>query len=164
MNPKPVQLVLKTVLAFLLLVVCDWQAQPCQAQGLTVQIPVVQFFDVGTVVSVPDGGTTLLGRVNRNSIGSVSRGVPGLSNVPGLNRLFTNRGIGIETSSSTATVTTRILIMSELEEKVMAEAARLDELDRGRSGGMHVPGEVQSRAELMTRSIRGGTKRYQNKR
>ena len=133
----------------------------CSGQGLTVQQPVIRFFNVGTVVSVPDGGTISLGGVSSSSQGAVTRGVPGLSGIPGVNRLFNNRAIGSEDSRSTASVTTRILIMSELEEKVLAEAAQLEAADlaRARAAGLTVPEDVQRKAEFMTRSIRGGRKR-----
>ena len=133
----------------------------CCAQGLTVQQPVIRFFNVGTVVSVPDGGTTLLGGNSSSASGTVSRGVPGLSGIPGVNRLFNNRAIGREDARSTASVTTRILIMSELEEQLLAEAARQEAagLARAQAAGLAVPEDVQRKAEFMTRSIRGRNKR-----
>ncbi len=47
--------------------------------------------------------------------GSVTRGVPMLSKVPGVNRLFTNRGIGREVGSMNMSVTPRIIVMEEEE-------------------------------------------------
>ncbi len=111
-----------TTAAAILLVSFTFSSQS-QAQ-IVITLPSVDTFNVRTTVMVPDGGQMLLGGVNRGSFGSVTRGVPGLSNVPGANRLFKNRGIGRETGTSTATVTPRIIIMKEIESEVMAEANR----------------------------------------
>lgn len=83
--------------------------------GTTVQQPSFAFTSVGTTVSVPDGGTILLGgikrlRENRNEIG-----VPMLSKIPYVNRLFRNVGIGREANSLMMMVTPRIIIQEEEE-------------------------------------------------
>jgi hypothetical protein len=70
---------------------------------------------VQTTVTVPDGGTALLGGIGRASEGSVTRGVPLLGKIPGANRLFKNRGIGREVGLSTMTITPRIIILEEEE-------------------------------------------------
>ena len=69
-------------------------------QNTTVQLPTFNFSTVNTTVSVPDGGTALLGGIMRAAEGSTSRGVPLLGNIPYLNRLFKNRGIGRDVSAS----------------------------------------------------------------
>ena len=84
--------------------------------GVTVQQPVVAFTSVNTVVSVPDGGTVLMGGIKRMSEERQEQGVPMLSNIPYINRLFKNVGIGQETSNLMMMVTPRILIQEELEE------------------------------------------------
>ncbi len=85
-------------------------------QGITIQLPVVGFTSVNTVVSVPDGGTVLLGGIKRMSEGRLESGIPFLSNIPYVNRLFKNVGIGQETSNLMMMVTPRIIIQKELEE------------------------------------------------
>ncbi len=85
-------------------------------QGVTVQLPTLGFTTVSTVVSVPDGGTILIGGVKRQSEQRLERGVPFLSNVPYVSRLFKNVGIGRETSSLMMMVTPRIIIQQEEEE------------------------------------------------
>ena len=50
-----------------------------------------------TTVSVPDGGTVLLGGIKRLNEGRNEIGVPLLSKVPYVNRLFRNVGIGRST-------------------------------------------------------------------
>jgi len=88
-----------------------------QLFGQTLQLPEFIFTTVSTTVTAPDGGTVLLGSINRVSEGSNERGVPLLGKVPGLNRLFKNRGIGREVSASNFTVTPRIIILEEEEER-----------------------------------------------
>jgi hypothetical protein len=88
-----------------------------------VQLPTFEVFTVATTVMVPDRGSMYLGGVNRAAYGSNSVGVPGLSKVPGLNRLFTNRGIGSEISSSGAYASAHIMDLGELDREVLAEAA-----------------------------------------
>src|SRR5262249_37127733 len=68
-----------------------------QQRATTVQLPSFSFITVTTTVSVPDGGTVLLGGIKRLSEGRNEFGVPILSKVPYLNRLFKNVGIGRET-------------------------------------------------------------------
>lgn len=83
--------------------------------GTTVQQPSFSFTSISTTVSVPDGGTILLGgikrlRENRNEVG-----VPMLSKIPYVNRLFRNVGIGREATSLMMMVTPRIIIQEEEE-------------------------------------------------
>ena len=85
--------------------------------GTTVQLPTFSFVTVTTTVSVPDGGTVLLGGIKRLSEGRNEYGVPMLDKLPYLNRLFKNVGIGRETQSLMMMVTPRIIIQEEEEEK-----------------------------------------------
>ena len=89
--------------------------------GTTVQLPTFAFTTVTTTVSVPDGGTVLLGGIKRMSEGRDERGVPMLSKVPYINRLFKNVGIGRTTQSLMLMVTPRIIIQEEEEEKLGIE-------------------------------------------
>jgi general secretion pathway protein D len=86
--------------------------------GVTVQLPAFQFISVVTTVSVPDGGTVLLGGIKRLSEGRNEFGVPLLSKVPYINRLFKNVAIGRETDSLMMMVTPRIIIQEEEEERL----------------------------------------------
>ena len=86
-----------------------------ERQGTTVQQPVFNITSVMTTVSVPDGGTVLLGGIKRLSEQRVERGVPILAKLPYINRLFKNVGIGRETSSLMMMVTPRIIIQEEEE-------------------------------------------------
>ena len=85
-------------------------------EGTTVQLPTFAFTSVSTTVSVPDGGTVLLGGIKRLSEGRNERGVPLFSKLPYINRLFRNVGIGRSTQSLMLMVTPRIIIQEEEEE------------------------------------------------
>lgn len=89
-----------------------------QRSGTTVQLPTFSYVTVSTTVSVPDGGTVLLGGIKRLSEGRNEAGVPILSKIPYINRLFKNVGIGRETQSLMMMVTPRIIIQEEEEEKL----------------------------------------------
>lgn len=88
------------------------------SSGTTVQLPTFSFVTVTTTVSVPDGGTVLLGGIKRLSEGRNEFGVPMLNKLPYINRLFKNVGIGRETQSLMMMVTPRIIIQEEEEERL----------------------------------------------
>ncbi|MCL4190360.1 MAG: general secretion pathway protein GspD, partial [Thermoguttaceae bacterium] len=89
-----------------------------QRAGTTVQLPTFSFVSVTTTVSVPDGGTVLLGGIKRLSEGRNEFGVPILSKLPYINRLFRNVGVGRESQSLMMMVTPRIIIQEEEEERL----------------------------------------------
>ena len=68
-----------------------------------------------------DGGTVLLGGIKRLREGRTERGVPILSKVPWVSRLFKNVGIGREAQSLMMMVTPRIIIQEEEEAKLGIE-------------------------------------------
>ena len=82
----------------------------------TVQQPVQEVISIQTSVSVPDGGTVLLGGIKRLKEGRNMAGVPILNKLPYINRLFKNSGVGRETDSLMMMVTPRIIIQEEEEE------------------------------------------------
>ena len=83
--------------------------------GAMVQQPLTTTFSVMTSVSVPDGGTILLGGVKRLSEGRKEYGVPMVSKIPYLKRLFSNTAVGRETQSMMMMVTPHIIIQEEYE-------------------------------------------------
>lgn len=89
------------------------------AGGVTVQQPVQETVNVSTTVSVPDGGTVLLGGIKRLREGRNMAGVPILNKVPYISRLFKNTGVGRETESLMLMVTPRIIIQEEEENKLL---------------------------------------------
>jgi general secretion pathway protein D len=93
-----------------------------RSNGTTLQLPEFLFTTVTTTVSVPDGGTVLLGGVKRLREGRNEFGVPILSKVPYVNRLFKNVGLGRTTDSLMLMVTPRIIIQEEEEERLLGES------------------------------------------
>jgi general secretion pathway protein D len=93
-----------------------------QSNGTTIQLPEFLFTTVTTTVSVPDGGTVLLGGIKRLREGRNEFGVPILSKIPYINRLFKNVGLGRTTDSLMLMVTPRIIIQEEEEEKLLGES------------------------------------------
>ncbi len=93
-------------------------AEEVTRSGTTVQLPTFQVISVATTVSVPDGGTVLLGGIKRLREGRNEFGVPLLSKVPYVDRLFRNVGIGRETDSLMMMVTPHIIIQEEEEERL----------------------------------------------
>jgi type II secretory pathway component GspD/PulD (secretin) len=84
----------------------------------TINLPRFTVTTVNTTVTVPDGGTVLLGGVKRLNEQRLEFGVPVLSKVPLVDRLFRNVGIGRVTSSLMLMVTPRIIILEEEEDRL----------------------------------------------
>jgi type II secretory pathway component GspD/PulD (secretin) len=80
-----------------------------------IQTPVTTAISVNTTVSVPDGGTVLLGGLKRMSEERKEFGPPVLSKIPYLNRLFKNTSYGRDTHSLMLMVTPRIIVQEEEE-------------------------------------------------
>jgi general secretion pathway protein D len=93
--------------------------QEVLSNGTTIQLPEFLFTTVTTTVSVPDGGTVLLGGIKRQREGRNEFGVPILSKVPYINRLFKNVGLGRTTDSLMLMVTPRIIIQEEEEQRLL---------------------------------------------
>ncbi len=81
------------------------------------QLPTTNLQTVSTTVSVPDGGTILLG--GQTVAGEIEReaGVPGLSKIPFLTRLFTNRSTAKDEQIILILVKPTIIIQRESEQK-----------------------------------------------
>ncbi|NBR04624.1 MAG: hypothetical protein EBT92_02525 [Planctomycetes bacterium] len=80
-----------------------------------IQQPVINTIAVQTTVSVPDGGTVLMGGIKRLSESRNEYGPPILSKIPYLNRFFRNNSYGREAESLLIMVTPRIIIQEEEE-------------------------------------------------
>lgn len=87
-------------------------------EGITVQQPAFSQTSVSTTVTVPDGGTILMGGIKRLSEERIEKGTPILSKIPYINRLFKNNAIGRDTETLMFTVTPRIIIPQEEEEQL----------------------------------------------
>ena len=83
----------------------------------TIQQPIVQRTQINTTVSVPDGGTLLLG--GQTLAGEIEReaGVPVLSKIPFLKRLFTNRSMSKDEQVLLILVKPTIVIQREQEQR-----------------------------------------------
>jgi type II secretory pathway component GspD/PulD (secretin) len=82
-----------------------------------IQLPQVTVTRVATTVTVPDQGTILLGGQRLTTEQEVESGVPVLSKIPVLNRLFTNRVMTREENTLLILLKPTILIQSEKEEE-----------------------------------------------
>ena len=83
----------------------------------TVQQPELQTTQVRTTVSVPDGGTLLIG--GQTLAGEIEReiGVPVLSKIPVLKRLFTNKSMAKDEQILLIMVRPTIIMQREIEQK-----------------------------------------------
>ncbi len=79
-------------------------------QPQTIQIPVFQLAQVRTTVSVPDGGTLLLGGFKTSPDGERQIGLPILNKIPILNRAFRSQAFLQENRTLLMLVTPRIII------------------------------------------------------
>lgn len=82
-----------------------------------IQQPNINTINVSTTVTVPDGGTVLLGGLKRMAEGRNEAGPPVLSKIPYIDRLFRNVGYNREAESLMIMVTPRIIITEEEEER-----------------------------------------------
>lgn len=84
--------------------------------GVTLQLPSYKYTTVTTTVSVPDGGTVLLGGIKKLDEERKEFGTPMLNKIPYINRLFRNTGVGRSAESLMMMVTPRIIIQEEEEQ------------------------------------------------
>ena len=71
---------------------------------------------VRTTVNVPDGGTLFIGGLSYSFDNLVESGVPVLSKIPLLGKLFSRRGFANEKSNVVILVKPTIIIQEEQEE------------------------------------------------
>ena len=94
----------------------DPSGNPILGEGF-IQLPNVTEQRLATTVTVPDGGTLLLG--GQKLAGEIERemGVPLLNKIPIINRLFTNRGMIRDEQTLLILIKPTIIIQHEEEEK-----------------------------------------------
>jgi type II secretory pathway component GspD/PulD (secretin) len=83
-----------------------------------IDLPTVTVQDMQTTVSVPDGGTLLLGGLRRFDETEAESGVPVLSKIPILKRLFDNRATLRQATNTLILVRPKIIIQAEEEQKL----------------------------------------------
>jgi len=81
-----------------------------------IQEPKISQTEVSTMVSIPDGGTLLIGGQKLVGESEIEIGVPVLSKIPGLNRLFTNRSFVKDERTLLVLVRPNIIIHREIEQ------------------------------------------------
>jgi general secretion pathway protein D len=84
----------------------------------TIDLPRVRVQDFKTTVSVPDGGTLLLGGTRQFIEGEAETGVPVLSKIPILKRLFNNRATVRRANNLLILIKPRIIIQAEEEKNL----------------------------------------------
>jgi type II secretory pathway component GspD/PulD (secretin) len=86
------------------------------AGGGFIQLPTVQRQVIRTTVSVPDGGTLLIGGMKVSEEVEIEAGVPVLSKIPVLKRLYSNRSLVKDEQVLLILIKPTILITREAEE------------------------------------------------
>ena len=84
--------------------------------GGFIMLPNLELQDLQSSVTVPDGGTVLLGGLKNSAEQEREIGVPILSKVPVVNRLFDNRAIVRDASTLLILVSPKIIIHREIED------------------------------------------------
>jgi len=85
--------------------------------GVFVQLRDQGFVSLRTQVSIPDGGTVLLGGMKQVGEVEVEAGVPILSKIPVVKRFFSNRSTVKDTRTLLILMKAKIIIQSEAEEE-----------------------------------------------
>ena len=86
----------------------------------SVTLPQTERSRVQTRVNVPDSGTLLLGGLKRSASNSVEVGVPILSKIPVLGRLFTNRSKVADQKVLLILVKPTIILTEEADSEAIA--------------------------------------------
>jgi len=92
--------------------------------GAFIMLPDSTFAILETTVSVPDGGTVLLGGLKQVGEVEVDAGVPILSKIPILKRAFTNQTTVKDTRTLLILVKSKIVIQKEAEEEAFPTFTR----------------------------------------
>ncbi len=85
------------------------------------QHPRISRFGLDSTLTIPDGGTALISGWKREHGVRTESGLPVLSDIPYLGRLFTNMGYTREKECVLMMVTPRIIVVEEHEEKAPTE-------------------------------------------
>jgi len=85
---------------------------------LTIELPVVEVWQLQTRVQVPDGGVVFVGGRMGNTERKSSRAVPMISKIPFVGRMFRSDGDHVELENLIISVRAKILIFEELESKL----------------------------------------------
>jgi len=86
--------------------------------AVTIELPKLQVWQVQTRIQVPDGGVVFVGGRMGNTERKVSRGVPILSKIPLIGRLFRSDGEYVQLDNLIISVRAKILVFDELENQL----------------------------------------------
>ena len=86
--------------------------------NVTIELPRVQVWQVQTRIQVPDGGVVFVGGRMGNLERKVTRGVPVLSKIPLVGRLFRSDGEYVQLENLIISVRAKILVFDELENQL----------------------------------------------
>ena len=94
-----------------------------KAKGGIIQLPTVSVQDLQTTVTVPDGGTLLLGGQRLSGETDREMGAPVLNKIPIINRMFNNRATVRDERTLLILVKPKIMIneLAERNEKLYVE-------------------------------------------
>ncbi len=93
--------------------------------GSFVLLPDIRYTNIETTVSVPDGGTVLLGGLKQVGEVEIEAGVPILSKIPVLKRAFSNQSTVKDTRTLLVLIRTKIIIQKETEEEAFPTFTRV---------------------------------------
>ena len=83
-----------------------------------VELPVTSVTTIKTTVTIPDGGTVLVGGLKREIRTKSSIGIPGVRHIPILNLMFGRKGNSILRSNLFILLNSKITIVQEEEERL----------------------------------------------
>ncbi|MBN1514039.1 MAG: hypothetical protein JXB13_18625, partial [Phycisphaerae bacterium] len=96
------------------------------ANDAFIQLPVTQNQGISTTVTVPDGGTLLIGGMKKTAEVEVEAGVPILNKLPVLKRLYSNRSLVKDEQVLLILVKPTIIIQREAEEEAFPTFSNTD--------------------------------------
>ncbi len=85
---------------------------------VTIELPRLQVWQVQTRIQVPDGGVVFVGGRMGNVERKISRGVPVLSKIPLIGRLFRSDGEYVQLANLIISVRAEVLVFDELENQL----------------------------------------------
>jgi tetratricopeptide (TPR) repeat protein len=91
-------------------------------QPISIQLPSVTLQRVRTIVTMPDGGTMMLGGMKLVEKMNLTSGVPLLKDVPGLSFLFSRKGTSVLNRKILILIRAKIILMSEHEPNAVTTA------------------------------------------
>ena len=84
-------------------------------QPISIQLPSVTLQRIRTTVTMPDGGTMMLGGMRIAERVSLVSGVPVLKDLPGLSFLFSRKGTSVVNRKILILISAKIILMEEKE-------------------------------------------------